>query len=98
MAIKSFKNRATEDIGNQIASKKTLKLLPKEIHSIAYRRLVFLDNAAALKDLTQWRSLNLEKLKKDRVGQFSIRINVQYRICFKWRDNNAYEVEVVDYH
>ena len=98
MSIKSFKNKATEDIGNQIASKKALKLLPKELHKIAYRRLVFLDNAAALKDLKEWRSLHLEKLKGDRAGQFSIRINDQYRICFKWIDNNAHEVEIVDYH
>lgn len=98
MSIKSFKNKATEDIGNQTASKKALKLLPKELHQIAYRRLVFLDNAAALKDLKEWRSLHLEKLKRDRAGQFSIRINDQYRVCFKWIDNNAHEVEIVDYH
>ncbi len=98
MAIKSFKNTATEDIGSQTASKKALKLLPKEIHLVAYRRLVFLDNAVLLKDLKEWRSLHLEKLKRDRAGQFSIRINDQSRVCFKWIDNNAHDVEIVDYH
>ncbi len=98
MPIKSFRNQATEDIGKQVASKRALKLLPKELHGIAHRRFVFLDNAASLRDLKQWRSLYLEKLKRDRIGQFSIRINDQYRICFEWIDNNAYEVEIVDYH
>lgn len=98
MSIKSFKDKATEDISNQIASKKALKLLPKALHLLAYRRLVFLDNAASLQDLKEWRSLHLEKLKRDRAGQFSIRINDQYRVCFKWIDNHAHEVEIVDYH
>ena len=98
MAIKSFANKATEDIGKPVSSKKALKILNKNLHKIAYRRLIFLDNMASLQDLREWRSLHLEKLKGKRNGQFSIRINDQYRVCFKWINNNAYEVEIVDYH
>ena len=98
MAIKSFKNKATEDIGNQAFSKKSLKLLLKKLHTIAYRRLIFLDNSASLQDLKEWKSLYLEKLKRDRSGQFSIRINDQYRVCFNWIDNHAHDVEIVHYH
>ena len=98
MAIKNFKNKATEDIAKKVSSKKALKLLPKSIHDLAYRKLVFIDNAHSLKDLQEWRSLHLEKLKGDRAGQLSIRINQQYRVCFKWIDNNAFEIEIVDYH
>lgn len=98
MSIKGFKDKASEDIANEVRSKKALKLLPQELHDIAYRRLVFLDNAARLTDLQEWRSLHLEKLKGDRKGQLSIRINDQYRICFYWKNNNAHEIEIVDYH
>lgn len=98
MPIKSFKEKVTEDIANENSSKKALKLLPKGLHKIAYRRLVFLDNASRLGDLQEWRSLRLEKLKGDRKEQLSIRINDQYRICFFWRENGAEEVEIVDYH
>lgn len=98
MPIKGFKDKATEDIANEAGSKKALKLLPQELHEIAYRRLVFLDNAARLADLQEWRSLRLEKLTGDRKGQLSIRINNQYRICFYWKNNNAHDVEIADYH
>lgn len=98
MAIKSFKNKASEDIAKQVLSKKAYKLLPKELFKVAFRRLIFLDNASSMSDLKEWRSLHLEKLKRDRAGQFSIRVNDQYRICFKWIDNHAYQVEIVDYH
>lgn len=98
MAIKEFKNSATEDIANEITSKKSLKLLPVHLHSIAYKRLIFLDHANQLKDLLIWPSLRLEKLSGDRKEQHSIRINSQYRICFRWALNNTYEVEIIDYH
>ena len=98
MPIKGFKDKTTEEIAHEVQSKKALKLLPQELHRVAYRRLVFLDNASRLSDLQEWRSLRLEKLKGDRKGQLSIRINDQYRICFVWDNNSAYEVEIVDYH
>jgi len=62
------------------------------------RKLFTLDSAARLEDLRVPPGNRLEALKGDRAGQHSIRINDQFRICFVWRDGNAYDVEVVDYH
>lgn len=64
----------------------------------ATRRLTVLDNADALRDLSGLRSNRLEALRGDRVGQYSIRINTQWRICFRWSDDGAHDVELVDYH
>ena len=68
------------------------------IESAARQRLRFLHNAATLRDLSFPKSNRLEPLKGDRIGQHSIRINKQYRICFRWAEGHAYDVEVVDYH
>ena len=62
------------------------------------RKLVAVDAAEALDDLRRPPGNRLEKLKKDRVGQHSIRVNDQWRVCFRWRDGDAFEVELVDYH
>jgi toxin HigB-1 len=92
--IKSFKNKETEKVFNrEIAGK-----LPGDIQHIALRKLRMLDNAATLTDLTAPPANRLEKLKGSRAGQHSVRINDQWRICFVWRDNAAYEVEITDYH
>lgn len=64
----------------------------------AERRLQTLDSATCLEDLAGLPSNRLEELGGDRKGQFSIRINRQWRVCFKWRDDGPYEVEIVDYH
>lgn len=72
--------------------------LPPDIQQVAYRKLRMLHNAGAIIDLRSAPSNRLEKLKGDRAGQFSIRINDQWRICFLWRDGDAYQVEVADYH
>ena len=64
----------------------------------ASRRLTVLDSADALRDLAGLRSNRLEALKGDRHGQHSIRINTQWRICFRWSDDGPYDVEIVDYH
>ena len=64
----------------------------------ATRRLTVLDNAAALQDLAALPSNRLETLSGDRTGQYSIRINRRWRICFRWEDDGPYDVEVVDYH
>ncbi|HAK94416.1 MAG TPA: plasmid maintenance system killer protein [Planctomycetes bacterium] len=98
MAIRTFKNKATCDIAREIRSKIARKRLPEFLHESAYRKLVFLDNAHSLGDLMEWRSLHLEKLKGDRKDQYSIRINDQYRICFRWSGTEAVDVEIVDYH
>lgn len=98
MAIKSFRDRGTDDIAHEIRSKQARKQLPVTLHEAAYRKLVFLDNAHTLIDLAEWKSLHLEKLMGDREEQYSIRINDQYRICFRWSGTDADEVEIVDYH
>ena len=64
----------------------------------ATRRLTVLENAASLQDLAGLPSNRLEALSGDRAGQYSIRINLQWRICFRWEDDGVYDVEVVDYH
>lgn len=92
--IKSFKNKETEKIYIGFKSKK----LDQSIQRTAYRKLKMLNNAHEFKDLMAPPSNHLEKLKGDKAGSFSIRINVQYRICFIWRNSDAYDVEIVDYH
>ena len=92
--IRSFKNKDTEDIWKQIP----VKNLPYQVQRVALRKLFMLHRAKLLKDLTVPPANRLEKLKGDRSGKYSIRINKQYRICFIWEGNDAYEVEIVDYH
>ena len=64
----------------------------------ATRRLTVLDSAESLQDLSELRSNRLEVLAGDRVGQYSIRINQQWRICFRWEEDGPHDVEIVDYH
>ncbi len=92
--IKSFKNSGTEKLFNREFS----KIIPNQIARIAYRKLVQIDSAHELNDLRVPPGNRLEVLKGDRAGQHSIRINGQYRICFVWKNNHAYQVEVTDYH
>jgi proteic killer suppression protein len=73
-------------------------VLPKKIYQRVYNKLRMIHNATTLNDLRVPPANSLEKLKKDRPGQHSIRINDQWRICFKWHDGDAYDVEIVDYH
>lgn len=68
------------------------------IESAARRRLDALDAASTLRDLLVRPSNRLEALKRDRIGQHSIRISDRYRVCFRWHEGNAYDVEIVDYH
>ena len=72
--------------------------LPKDIQRTARRKLLYLDDAEDLQDLLASPGNHLEKLKGNRSGQYSIRINDQWRICFEWFDNKAKNVEIVDYH
>lgn len=92
--IKTYKNKATEQVAEQINANR----LPPKIIKRAFKRLVQLDNAAELNDLKLPRSNRLEKLYKDRKGQHSIRINDQYRVCFVWKNGDAFDVEITDYH
>ena len=92
--IKSFRDQETEKIFNRQFSGK----LPQNIQRIARKKLVILDAATELDDLRIPPCNRLEALKGDRKGQHSIRINKQWRICFKWRAGDAYDVEITDYH
>ena len=74
------------------------RILPFDIQRVALRKLRMLDAAVSLEDLAVPPANRLEKLKGDRTGQWSIRINDQWRVCFAWRDGNAEQVEIVDYH
>ncbi|MBW1683131.1 MAG: type II toxin-antitoxin system RelE/ParE family toxin [Deltaproteobacteria bacterium] len=92
--IKSFQNKETEKIFNRQFSGK----LPQNIQHLARRKLVMLDAATDLNTLRVPPGNRLESLKGDRKGQYSIRINDQWRICFKWKAGDAYDVEITDYH
>jgi toxin HigB-1 len=94
LMIKSFKCKETEKIWSQEISRK----LPVSIQKIALRKLFMIQRAKELRDLNIPPSSRLEKLKGVRAFQYSIRINDQYRICFTWRDSDAFEVEIIDYH
>jgi proteic killer suppression protein len=92
--IKSFADKETEKLFRRRLSRK----LPQDIQRTARIKLEILDAANILEDLTVPLGNRLEKLSGDRKGQYSIRINDQWRICFVWRSGDAFEVEIVDYH
>jgi len=96
--IQSFKNSGTENIFNGRNSIEARRLLPRNLWNIAFRKLDMLDVAVLLTDLRVPPGNRLEALQSERLGQHSIRINNQYRICFKWTDAGPVEVEIVDYH
>lgn len=98
MAIHNFKNKGTEDINYGRATKEALRTLSKDLHLKAQIKLARLGAVTSMQDLQEIRGNRFEKLKGKRKGQFSIRINNQYRICFKWEMENAVDVEIVDYH
>jgi toxin HigB-1 len=92
--VKSFKDGETQKIYRRERSRK----LPVEIQQVALRKLRMINNAIALTDLRIPPANRLEKLGDNREGQYSIRINDQWRICFEWRGNDAFNVEITDYH
>ena len=92
--IRGFRNRETERIFQREGSKRFSPALQRS----ALRKLLILDAAETLVDLSALPGNRLKKLRGDRVGQHSIRINDQWRICFRWADGDAYEVEITDYH
>jgi proteic killer suppression protein len=92
--IKSFKCKETAKLFNRSVSKK----LPSDIQKGAYKKLLMLDASLDVDDLRIPPANRLEKLSGNRAGQYSIRINRQFRICFAWVDGDAYDVEIVDYH
>jgi len=92
--IRSFRCRETEKLFGRVFSRK----LPHDVQRVARRKLEILDAAETMEDLRIPPANRLEKLLGKRAGQHSIRINDQWRLCFVWRENNAYDVEIVDYH
>lgn len=92
--IKSFGDKESEKIWNGIRSRK----LPNEIQDVARRKLRMINNAQDVYDLRIPPANRLEKLKADLHDYYSIRINNQWRVIFKWVNNDAYEIEIIDYH
>ncbi len=92
--IKSFRNAAAEAAW----VRRFIKGIPNDIMKVANRKLMQLHNARSLDDLRAPPGNRLEALSKDRKGQHSIRINDQWRICFRWHEGDAHDVEIVDYH
>jgi len=92
--IKSFADRETEEIYNQLFS----TVLPQSIQKTALRKLIMMDNSGSLNDLRVPPSNHLERLHGNLEGFYSIRINDQYRICFREADGNYFEAGIKDYH
>lgn len=92
--IKSFKSKEAE----RIYQGRYLKRIPRDIQHVAARKLEMLAAASELRSLRVLPSNRLEKLKGDRAGQYSVRINDELRICFTWKAGDAYAVEILDYH
>ena len=92
--IRSFRDRETERVFQRLGSRR----LSAAVIASALRKLLILDGADSLQDLRVPPGNRLESLHGDRQGQFSIRINDQWRICFRWSEGDAYDVEITDYH
>ena len=96
--IRSFGDVGTEDIFNGRNTKAARRSCPRNLRQVAVRKLEQLDSAESLDDLRVPPGNRLEALTGNRRGQFSVRINSQYRVCFAWSEAGPDEVEVVDYH
>jgi proteic killer suppression protein len=92
--IKSFGDRDTE----RLFAREPVRRYPAQLRRTMLRKLVAVDAAEALDDLRVPPGNRLEKLRGDRAGQHSIRVNDQWRVCFVWRDGDAHDVSIVDYH
>lgn len=92
--IKTFKDKELA----KLIEGEHIRTLPSDIQKRAFTKLLMLNAANSITDLRVPPSNHLEALSGDRKGQYSIRINDKYRICFKWQDNDAFDVEIVDYH
>ncbi len=92
--IRNFADRDTE----RLLRREVVRRWSADLQRAALRKLLVLDAAEALDDLRVPPGTRLERLSGDRAGQYSIRINDRWRICFRWRAGDAYDVEIVDYH
>jgi proteic killer suppression protein len=93
--IKTFADRDTRTFWETGKSK---RMPPSDLRAVARRKLLILNSAANLQDLRRIPGNRLEPLRHDRAGQYSIRLNDQFRVCFRWKDGDAFDVEIVDYH
>lgn len=96
--IRSWADGATEDLFNGVDSRRARRKCPVELWPVVRRKLDQLNRVRTLQELRVPPGNRLERLKGARAGQYSIRINDQYRVCFRWENGNANEVEVTDYH
>jgi proteic killer suppression protein len=92
--IRSFRDRDVE----RLFRREPVRAVPRDVQRTALRKLVLLDAADSLADLRVPPGNRLEKLSGDRTGQYSIRINDQWRVCFRWKAGEAHDVEIADYH
>jgi proteic killer suppression protein len=91
--IRSFRDKDTESIFHRHRVRRF-----QQIATVALRRLVQIDSADELRDLASPPANRLEALKGNRAGQYSVRINDQFRVCFRWKDGHAFDVAITDYH
>ena len=96
--IGSFADLGTEDVYNGMNTSAARRACPQALWSVAFRKLDQIDAAVELRDLALPPGNRLEALRGSREGQHSIRVNDQYRICFRWTESSADEVEITDYH
>ncbi len=92
-----FADRGTEDVYEGLNTKRARRTLPSELHGAAANLIDYIAAARSLKDLAS-PGAHLEKLVGDRAGQYSVRINQQYRVCFNWTEDGATDVEITDHH
>jgi proteic killer suppression protein len=96
--IRSFADKGTEDIFDGVSSREARSVCPPDLWAVARRKLTQINRVTELAELSVPPGNRLEKLKGDRSGQHSIRVNDQYRVCFRWKAGYADEVEITDYH
>ncbi len=98
IVIRSFANAATEDLFDGVDSRRARRACPAQLWPAVRRKLTQINRVREFRELAVPPGNRLERLHGDRAGQHSIRVNEQYRVCFRWEDGYADEVEVVDYH
>ena len=98
IVIRSFADRGTEDLFNGVQSARARRALPIQLWAIARRKLDQLNRVREIRELSVPPGNQLERLAGNRVGQHSIRINEQFRVCFRWESGYADQVEITDYH
>ena len=96
--IRSFSDQGVEDVFDGADTPAARRTCPSVLWPVARRKLDQINRVRGLRELAVPLGNNLERLRGDRIGQHSIRINDQFRVCFRWEDEDAYEVEITDYH